>query len=541
MMRPILLSLLLAATAAAQQPLKSGVDSDALDRSCKPCEDFWRFANGGWVDKNPIPARYSSWGTFAVLQEANRERLRVILEQAAANRAKPASADQKRIGDFFASCVDTAALDAAGTKPIEPVLARIKALKSPAEVQALLIELQRDNPIGPFGVFGSPDLKNSKEVIANVGGGGLSLPDRDYYFKDDARTKKIREELLKHIAATFTLLGDNAQQADAAAKTVFDFETILANATMTNVQRRDPYARYHKMDLDGLSALAPAVDWKTLFKQFSIAPTTPVNVSEPEFIKTVQTQITSAPIDTWKTWIRWRVASSASPYLSQPFRDESFRFQTTVLTGATEQQPRWQQCANTVDRMMGDSLGRLFVEKHFPPEAKKRMNALVENLRATLRDELSNADWLTAETRKNAVAKLNALFAKIGYPDRWRDYSAMKIDGSHFFENIRAAALFARKLPNGQDRQTGRPQRLGDDAAYRQRLLQPADERNRLPRRHPPGPVLRPPGRRRRQLRRHRRRHRPRNGPRLRRPGLEVRCRRQPQELVDPRGPQEVR
>lgn len=443
-MRPILLSLLLAATAAAQQPLKSGVDTDALDRSCKPCEDFWRFANGGWVDKNPIPARYSNWGTFTVLQEANRERLRVILEQASANRAKPASADQKRIGDFFASCADTAAIDAAGTKPIEPVLARIKVLKSPAEVQALLVELQRDNPIGPFGIFGSPDLKNSKEVIASVGAGGLSLPDRDYYLKDDARTKKIREELLKHIAATFTLLGDNAQQADAAAKTVFDFETVLANATMTNVQRRDPYARYHKMDLDGLSALAPAVDWKALFKQFGIAPTTPVNVSEPEFIKTVQAQLASAPIDTWKAWIRWRVASSASPYLSKPFRDESFRFQTTVLTGATEQQPRWQQCANTIDRMMGDFLGRLFVERHFPPEAKKRMNALVENLRATLRDELSSADWLTPETKKNAVAKLNAFVAKIGYPDRWRDYSAMKIDGSSFFLNIRSAAQFAR-------------------------------------------------------------------------------------------------
>jgi putative endopeptidase len=454
MMRPILLSLLLAATAAAQQPLKSGVDTDALDRSCKPCDDFWRFANGGWVDKNPIPARYSNWGTFTVLQEANRERLRVILEQAAASRANAASPDQKRIGDFFASCMDTAAIDAAGIKPIASVMARINALKSPSEVQALLVELQRDNPIGPFGVFGSPDLKNSKEVIASVGAGGLSLPDRDYYFKDDARTKKIREEMLKHITATFTLLGDNAQQAEAAAKTVFDFESTLANATMTNVQRRDPYARYHKMDLEGLSAMAPAVDWKALFKQFGIAPTTPVNVSEPEFIKTVQTQLTSAPVDTWKTWIRWRVASSASPFLSKPFRDESFRFRTTVLSGATEQQPRWQQCANTVDGMLGDSLGRLFVEKHFPPEAKKRMNALVENLRGTLRDELSNAAWLAPETRKNAVAKLNAFVAKIGYPDRWRDYSAMKIDGSLFFQNVRSAALFAR---NYQMAKIGKP------------------------------------------------------------------------------------
>ncbi len=444
MMRPFFLCLLLAFTAAAQSPVKSGVDIDALDRTCKPCDDFWRFANGGWVDKNPIPARYSNWGTFTVLQEANRERLRVILEQAASTRNAPASPDQKRIGDFFYSCMDTAAIDARGAKPIEPLLTRVKALKSPAEVQELLVELQKDRPIGPFGIFGSPDLKNSKDVIASVGAGGLSLPDRDYYFKDDARTKKIREEFLKHVATTLELLGDTPDAAAAAAKTVLDFESTLANSTMTNVQRRDPYARYHKMDLAGLSTLSPAIDWKSLFKLFNLPESTPVNVSEPEFIKTVEAQLTPAQLDTWKTWIRWRVASATSSYLSKPFREESFRFRTTVLSGATEQLPRWQECANTIDGLMGDSLGRLFVEKHFPPDAKKRMNQLVENLRVSLREQLEAADWLAPETRKNAVAKLNAFVAKIGYPDRWRDYSAIKIDGSDYFQNIRSAALFAR-------------------------------------------------------------------------------------------------
>ncbi len=444
MLRPLILSLLLAVTAAAQSPLKSGVDTDALDRSCKPCDDFWRFANGGWVDKNPIPARYSNWGTFTVLQEGNRERLRVILENAAADRNAPASPDHKRIGDFFASCMDTAAIDARGAKPIEPLLARVKTLKSPAEVQALLVELQKDNPIGPFGIFGSPDMKNTKDVIASVGAGGLSLPDRDYYFRDDARTKKIREEFLKHVATTFSLLGDTPESAAAAAKTVFDFESTFANSTMTNVQRRDPYARYHKMDLAGLSALSPSIGWKALFKLFNLPETTPVNVSEPVFIKTVEAQLTPAQLDTWKTWIRWRVASAASSRLSKPFREESFRFRTTVLSGATEQLPRWQECANTIDGMMGDSLGRLFVEKHFPPDAKKRMNQLVENLRVSLREQLEAAGWLAPETRKNAVSKLNAFVAKIGYPDRWRDYSAIKIDGSDYFQNMRSAALFAR-------------------------------------------------------------------------------------------------
>jgi len=295
MLRPLILSLLLAVTAAAQSPLKSGVDTDALDRSCKPCDDFWRFRHRRLVDKNPIPARYSNWGTFTVLQEGNRERLRVILENAAADRNAPASPDHKRIGDFFASCMDTAAIDARGAKPIEPLLARVKTLKSPAEVQALLVELQKDNPIGPFGIFGSPDMKNTKDVIASVGAGGLSLPDRDYYFRDDARTKKIREEFLKHVATTFSLLGDTPESAAAAAKTVFDFESTFANSTMTNVQRRDPYARYHKMDLAGLSALSPSIGWKALFKLFNLPETTPVNVSEPAFIKTVEAQLSSRP------------------------------------------------------------------------------------------------------------------------------------------------------------------------------------------------------------------------------------------------------
>ena len=303
MTRYLILLVLLALAAAAQPPAKSGIALDDMDRTCKPCEDFWRYANGGWVDKNPIPARYSNWGTFTVLTEANRERLRVILEQAAANRANASNADQKRIGDFYASCMDTSAIDALGAKPLEPLLKRVEGLQSPAAVQAMLVDLQRDSPIGPFGLFGSPDLKNSKEIIANVGGGGLSLPDRDYYFRDDARTKTIREEFLKHVATTFTLLGDSPADAAAAAKTVLDFETVFAKATMTNVQRRDPYARYHKMDLAGVAALSPTVDWKAMFKLFNLPESTPVNVSEPEFIKTVEAQFTAAPLDTWKTWI----------------------------------------------------------------------------------------------------------------------------------------------------------------------------------------------------------------------------------------------
>jgi putative endopeptidase len=444
MKRTALLVLACGAMAVGQQAPRSGIDKSDMDLTCKPCQDFWRYANGGWLDKNPIPPQYSSWGAFTVLAEQNRQKLHNILEAAARNTTAPANSNERKIGDFYASCMDTGAIDARGAQPIQKDLDRIAAISSVKDLTAALTEFQRLGSIGPFSIGAGADAKNSKDIIVNIGAGGISLPDRDYYTKQDARSKSIRDEFVKHVAKMFELLGDAPDKAAAKAPRVLAFETTFAEAMMTNVQRRDPYARYHKMDLAALNALAPNYDFKPLFVQFKIAASTPINVSEPEFIKKFNEQLTAVPLDDWKLWLRWRVVDAAANSLSKPFVDADFHFSGAVLQGTKEQQPRWQTCVARVDRAMGEALGQAFVKEYFPPEAKRRMNQLVANLRLELGNALENADWMSAETKKNARAKLDAFVAKIGYPDKWRDYSALKIDRKSYFDNVRAAALFAR-------------------------------------------------------------------------------------------------
>jgi predicted metalloendopeptidase len=350
----------------------------------------------------------------------------------------------KQIGDLYAACMDTAAMDARGMEPVRPLLDKIGAISNLNGLRSALVEFQMIG-VSPALLFALPDMKNSKEMIAYVGAGGISLPDRDYYFREDPRSQKIREEFIKHVERMFVLMGEPQDQAAAAAQKVMAFEKELAGAMLTNVQRRDPYARYHKMDVAGVNALTPDFDWKAVYRLFGVPESTPVNASEPEFLKKLNAQLTSVPLEDWKTWLRWRVVKSASSLLSKPFRDEDFRFSSTVLAGVKEPLPRWQECANTVDRALGDALGQEFVKRYFPPQAKKRMLQLVENLRATLREELEKADWLAPETKKNAVAKLNAFYAKIGYPDRWRDYSGVQIRRDRFFESVRSTTEFNRK------------------------------------------------------------------------------------------------
>jgi putative endopeptidase len=456
MFRSVTLSFCVCVLFGAQSTSRSGIDTSSFDTSCKPCDDFWRYANGGWLDKNPIPARQASWGTMSVMAEGNRERLRAILEAAMQNASAAAGSNERKIGDYYASCLDTATIDARGLKPLQGELDKVAAIKSAKEVAAALNDFQTlgggmgggrgggGSSVGPFIIMGGPDLKNSNDIIANAAPSGLSLPERDYYFKSDDRSVKIRDEFLKHVAKVMALAGDSPEAAAKAAKTVLSFETSLAEATMSNVNRRDPYARYHKMDLAGLSRLSPASDWKALFHELHIPAGTAVNVTEPDFFKRYNQLLATTPVEDWKTWIRWRLLGGASAFLSKPFSDEAFYFSSTVLTGVKEQLPRWQTCVNAVDGSLGDALGAVFVQKHFPPAAKKRMSELVENLRATLRRQLESADWLQPETRKNAVAKLNAFVAKIGYPDRWRDYSQLHVGRKTFYENVRAAGANSR-------------------------------------------------------------------------------------------------
>jgi len=436
----------------------TGIDRSTIDITCKPCDDFWRYANGAWIDKNPVPASKSSWGTMAVMAEANRERSRTILEAAVTSKA-PAGSNERKIGDLYASCMDTAAIDKRGSTPLQKDLDRVAGIQSAKDVAAVIVALQgtagkggkggdgggRGGGIGPVGLSGGADLKNSKDIIANIGGSGLSLPDRDYYFKTDAKSVQTREAFLKHAAEMFVLLGDTPEVAAANAKTIMAVETPLAEVTKARADRRDPYSRYHKMDFAALAALTPDFDWKPLFTNLSVKTTTSINVGEPDYLKKFNAQLTALPAADWKTWLRWRIVNSAAANLSKPFAEAAFRFNSGVLSGVKEQPARHEFCGAAVDRMMGEALGEVWVRKHFTPEAKRRMSELVENLRATLREELQAAEWLTPETRKNAVAKLEAFTPKVGYPDRWRDYSSVKIDPKSFYENMRDAGSFQRQ------------------------------------------------------------------------------------------------
>lgn len=406
---------------------------------------------------------------MGVMAEANRERSRTILEAARASAA-PAGSNERKIGDFYASCMDTAAIDKRGIAPLQKDLDRIAKIQSSPDVAAVMVALQGSvlggdggrggaSGIGPVGLSGGPDLKNSNDTIVNIGGGGLSLPDRDDYFKTDAKSVQMREAFLKYAAQMFVLLGDTPDVAAAHAKTVIAVETPLAQATKARADRRDPYSRYHKMDFAALSALTPAFDWKPLFTNLGVKTTTAINVAEPDYLQAFNAQLTAIPAADWQTWLRWRLVHGAAANLSQPFADAAFRFNSGVLLGVKEQAPRHETCGATVDRMLGEALGEVWVRKHFPPEAKRRMSELVENLRATLREELLAAEWLTPETRKNAVAKLEAFTPKVGYPDRWRDYSSVKIDAKGFYENVRAAGSFQR---NYQLAKIGQPVNRND-------------------------------------------------------------------------------
>jgi predicted metalloendopeptidase len=435
-----------------------------MDTTCKPCTDFWRYVNGGWLDKNPIPADKSSYGPFTVLADANRERIRTILDAAAVDRSAKPGSDQRKMGDLYASCMDTAAIEARGLTPVQSDFDRISAVKSAGDLSTVLAAFQLvPKPtyatvncavVGPFRVFSERDAKNPSRVIARIvererpGGSGssvLSLPDRDYYFRDDEKSRQIRRDFLDHVARMLELTGTPRADAEGKAKTILDFETQLAASVMTIADRRDPDKTYHLTDLAGLRAIAPNFDWAQLFRTMALPDSTPVNVAEPELLKKFNEELAVAPLDTWKTWLRWRTLQLAAPYLPKAFEDEAFHFQSTILAGTTQAPSRWETCANQVDRDLGDALGRAYVNKYFPPEAKRRMIALVENLRSAMREELEQSQWMAPATKKKAIEKLNAVKIQVGYPDKSHDYSTLQINRGKYFENVRATWAYGEQ------------------------------------------------------------------------------------------------
>jgi putative endopeptidase len=424
-----LLKLALAAFASAlalAAQTAPGFDLTAIDKSANPCTDFYQYACGTWMKNNPTPPDQSRWGRFSELEERNREILHQILEAASKPDPNRDSVTQK-IGDYYAACMDEKAIDATGLTPLKPELDRIHALSQKSQLAEEIAHLHRVG-IGTLFEFGSgQDFKDSNSVIAQLDQGGLGLPDRDYYLKDDEKNKEIRAKYLVHVQRMFELAGEKPETAKAYAQTVMRMETDLAQGSLDRVSRRDPEKIYHLLKKGEFETANPDFAWRQYFTGVKPPAFATVNVSWPEFFKTVDGLVKSAPLDDWKVYLTWHALHSEVPVLPSSFISENFDFYGKTLTGAQQLRPRWKRCVDYTDNQLGEALGQKYVEKTFGAEGKERTLKMVDALEKAMGQDLEALPWMTATTKKEALIKLHAITNKIGYPDKWRDYSSVVI------------------------------------------------------------------------------------------------------------------
>jgi len=419
-----------------------GYDPANMDKNTAACTDFYQYANGTWLKNTEIPAAYSSWGAFNVLAENNRKTLHDILEEAAKNTKAPKGSNEQKIGDFYASCLDEAKREAEGMKPLVPELARIDKIQNINDVQSQIAYMHRHGIPTLFSFGSLPDLKNSAMVLAYAGQGGLSLPNRDYYTKTDEKSVKLREDFVKHVTNMFQLVGDTPEQAAKNAQAVLAFQTRLAENSRTPVELRDVTKQYHMMSPAQLKELTPNFSWEA-YRSGAGAPITgDINVAHPEFFTAVNKMFAEVPVADWKTYLRWHLITAAAPSLSSKFELENFNFFGKTLEGRKEQLPRWRRCVSATDASLGEALGQVYVARAFTPESKARMRAMVANLIAAFHDRLQKTDWMSEETRKQAIAKLNAFGQKIGYPDKWIDYSTLTVSRDSYLANVLRSSEF---------------------------------------------------------------------------------------------------
>jgi len=417
---------------------------DYMDKSVPPGTDFARHAFGNWQKASPIPADKSRWGAFNELDQLNQAGLKSILETAAARSHEPGSVEQK-VGDFYASAMDTAAIDAAGTQPVATDLAQIDAIASATDLARTLAVLHNQGVSGLFSVRVGADQKKSGINALYAGQGGLSLPTRDYYFEE--KHAKFREGFVVHAAKLLELAGDTPADALAGAKRILEVETALATNAKSPVELRDRLANYNKMPTADLAARVPAFPLATYLAERGLGgpAAAEIIVGQPKFFDGVQAQLAARPLDDWKSYLRYKVLRNAGPYLAAQFEQEVFRFYGTELQGTPAMEPRWQRAARVVDDQIGEALGQLYVARYYPPEAKARMAAMIANITAVMRDRLGKLEWMSEPTRQKALAKFDRFYAKIGHPEKWRDYAAVPISRGTYFGNVRAATEFEVK------------------------------------------------------------------------------------------------
>ena len=418
-----------------------GLDPSFVDRSTDPCVDFYQYSCGGWLKQNPVPADQSSYGRDTELAERNRLILRDILERASTNDPKRSAVNQK-IGDYYSSCMDEAAIERKGTTPVKPMLDLIAGIKNKADLAPALARLHLVNVDALFSYGSDQDFKDANSEIAEADQGGLGLPERDYYTRTGAKDEQIRKQYLEHVTNMFKLLGEPQAQATAHAKTVMQIETALANASLTVVQRRDPSNLYHKVAVKDFEAMAPAFDWPIYMRGVGTPPVDSLNVTEPQFFKGLNSVLQQQSLEDVKTYLRWQTVHALAAMLPNAFVNENFNFYNRTLQGAKELQPRWKRCVRSTDRVLGEALGQAYVDRTFGVEGKTRTLTMVHDIENAMQKDIEQLDWMTPDTKQRALDKLHTVVNKIGYPDKWRDYSNYQVTRGDALGNFVRGAEF---------------------------------------------------------------------------------------------------
>ncbi len=447
----IVIAITLTTSAQTEKPLTSfpytpGLDVTSMDTTADPCVDFYQYSCGGWRRNNPIPADQARWSVYGKLYQDNQQFLWGILDQLS-KQTSGRNPNQQKIGDYFGACMDEAAVNRLGAKPLQPYLDQIAALQSTKVLPALLARLHTSLQTGGlFFNFGSnQDYENSQNVIAFAEAGVLGLPDRDYYTKTDEKSVHIRTQYVVHVQKMFELLGDKPGIAKAEAANVLEIETALAKASLTRVERRDPYKQFHKVDFKGLQAMTPDFDWTIYIKDIGLPAQNTFNVTQPAFYAELDRQLKALNLADIKTYLRWHIAHADAPYLSDDFVNENFNFFSKTLRGVPQLRPRWKRCVTLVDDQLGEALGQEFVARAFSPELKQKTSLMTQQIEHAMEEDIKTLAWMSPATERQALKKLHTVVNKIGYPDKWRDYSSVDIKPDDFAGNVERATIFESK------------------------------------------------------------------------------------------------